>query len=357
MRRSIVKLVGLVTALVCTGVVSAAAITVPSEPVHGKRLAAITITGDGSTFQLNYTQAIIGEFRQRQPKVTVSYEAVGSPRGLDDLANRRVDFAGSDIPFGRESARVGNGHEFLYFPLAVAPISVAYNVPGVSDLQLSPDTIAQIFEGEITTWDAPSIKQENSGVSLPNTPIIVVHRADDSGTTENFTRFLMEAAPAVWTLGSGTTIAWPIHSQAGAGNLGVAQIVSTTEGAVAYLDYPDAHALDLTSASIKNSAGKYVAASSDGAGAALAGALVNGDLTFDPIGSPVPDAYPITAPTWLVVERCQSDPGKAAALRAMLRFAYSAGPQLADDVGYVPLDELILRLAKAQVRQIVAMPC
>ena len=127
----------------------------------------------------------------------------------------------------------------------VAPVSVAYNVPGVSDLQLSPDTIAEIFQGEITTWDSPAIKQENSGVSLPNLPITVAHRADGSGTTENFTRFLTEAAPAVWTLGSGTTIVWPIHSQGGAGNLGVAQIVETTEGAVSYVDYPDAHALEL----------------------------------------------------------------------------------------------------------------
>jgi phosphate transport system substrate-binding protein len=357
MRRSIVKLGGLVAALVCAAVVNAAATTVPSEPVHGKKLPATTITGDGSTFQLNYTQGIISEFRQRQPKVTVSYEGVGSTQGLDDLAKGRVDFAGSDIPFRRDSVPAGNGHDFLYFPLVVAPISIAYNVPGVSDLQLSPDTIAEIFQGEITSWDSPSIKQENSGVSLPNTPIIVVHRADGSGTTENFTRFLMQAAPAAWTLRSGATLAWPIHSQAGAGNLGVAQIVATTEGAVTYLDYPDAHALDLTSASIKNSAGKYIAASPSGAGAALTGVLVNGDLTFDPIGSLVPDAYPITAPTWLVVERCQSDPGKAAALRAMLRFTYSAGAQLADDAGYVPLDNRILRLAKAQVRQIVAMPC
>ena len=245
MRRSIVKLGGLVAALVCTAVVNAAA-TVPSGPVHGKKLAATTITGDGSTFQLNYTQAIIGQFRQRQPKVMVSYEGVGSPRGLDDLANRRVDFAGTDVPFGRDSAPSGNGHDFLYFPLVVAPISIAYNVPGVSDLQLSPDTIAEIFQGEITTWDTPAIKQENSGASLPDMPIVVAHRADGSGTTANFTRFLTGAAPAVWTLRSGATIAWPIHSQAGAGNLGVAQIVKTTEGAVSYVDDPDAHALDLT---------------------------------------------------------------------------------------------------------------
>ena len=143
----------------------------------------------------------------------------------------------------------------------------------------------------------------------------------------------------------------------GAGDAGVAQIVKTTVGAIGYVGYVDAHAFMLSSASIKNATGNYVAPSPESAAAALVGVLVNPDLTFDPINATDPDAYPITAPTWLVVSRCQADPRKAAALKAMLRFAYSEGPQLADDIGYTPLARPFLRSAKAQINDIAAAPC
>ena len=357
MRRSLVKLGGLVLALTCTSLAVGAVSAFSSSAVPRKQLAAATLTGDGSTFQLNYTQAIIGGFKQRQPLVTVKYEGIGSTRGLDDFANQRVDFAGTDIPFTPESAAAAKGGAFFYFPMVVAPLNVTYNIPGVSDLQLSPDTIAGIFQGLITTWDSPVIKQDNPTLSLPNIPVVVAHRADGSGTTQNFTRFLSEAAPATWALGTGATIHWPVDSQGGAGDVGVAQIVKTTPGAIGYVDYSDAHALELASASIKNAGGSYVAPSSESAGASLAGVLVNPDLTFDPINSPDPGAYPITTPTWLVVYRCQPDPKKAAALRAMLRFAYSLGQQLADGIGYVPLAPRVTRSAKDQITDIIAAPC
>ncbi len=357
MRRSLVKLGGLVVALMCTSVAAGAVNASSSSVIPSKKLAAVTLRGDGSTFQLNYTQAIISAFKQRQPLVTVNYEGIGSTRGLDDFANQRVDFAGTDIPFTPESAAAAKGGAFFYFPIVVAPVAVAYNIPGVSNLQLSPDTVAEIFQGEIKTWDALVIKQENPDLSLPNIPISIAHRADGSGTTQNFTRFLTEAAPATWALGTGATVQWPVDSQGGAGDVGVAQIVKTTDGAIGYVDYADAHALALSSASIKNATGKYVAASPESATAALVGVLVNPDLTFDPINSADPDAYPITAPTWLVVYRCQADPRKAAALKAILRFAYSGGQQLADDIGYVPLAKGLLKAARAQINEIVAAPC
>lgn len=357
MRRSLVKLGGLVLALTCTSLAAGAVTASSSNAVLSKQLAAATLTGDGSTFQLNYTQAIISGFKQRQPLVTVKYEGIGSTRGLDDFANQRVDFAGTDTPFTPESAAAAKGGPFFYFPMVVAPLNVSYNVPGVSNLQLSPDTIAWIFQGLIKTWDSALIKQDNPNVSLPSIPIIVAHRADGSGTTQNFTRFLTEAAPVTWALGTGATIQWPVDSQGGAGDAGVAQIVKTTVGAIGYVDYADAHALGLSSALIKNATGNYVAPSAESATSALVGVLVNPDLTFDPINAPGPDAYPITVPTWLVVYRCQADPRKAAALKAMLRFAYSGGQQLADDIGYVPLAPRVLRGAKAQIKDIAEAPC
>ena len=357
MRRARVKLAGLVATLVCITLVSAVVDASESQAVSRGKLPAVTLNGDGSTFQLNYTQAVISAFKERQPLVTVNYQGVGSARGLDDFANQRVDFAGSDTPFTSESAAAAKGGSFLYFPTVAAPIAVSYNLPGISDLKLSPDTIAEIFQGEIKTWDSAPIAVENPNLSLPSIPIVVAHRADGSGTTQNFTRFLTEAAPATWALGSGATVNWPADSQGGAGNFGVAQIVLTTKGGIGYVDYADASALVLQNAAIKNAAGRYISPSLESAAAALANVLVNRDLTLDPINAAEPDAYPITAATWLLVYRCQPDPRKAAALRALLRFTYTAGQQPPEDIGFVTLGERFVRPARAQIREIVNAPC
>jgi phosphate transport system substrate-binding protein len=320
------------------------------------KLPATTLEGEGSTFQLHYTQAVITAFRRLQPAVRITYEGLGSPRGLDDLANRRIDFAGTDrVDLAPAPASPGGG-PLLYFPLAVSPIVVAYNLPGIRDLRLSANTIAEIFEGEISTWNAPEIRADNPDRTLPDLRLVVAHRSDGSGTTKNFTTFLTEAAPAVWTRGTGATVQWPVDSHGAAGNYGVAQIVKTTEGAVGYVDFPDAEALALTSASVENAAGVFVTPSVESASAALVGIPVSPDLSFDPINASGKDAYPITAPTWLVVFGDQPDARKAAALKAWLRFVYSAGQPLLGTADFTALPNEVLRLARAQISAIVVAP-
>ena len=338
MRRSLVKLGGLVLALTCTSV-AAGAVTAPSSnAVRGKQLAATTLTGDGSTFQLNYTQAVISGFKQLQPLVTVKYEGIGSTRGLDDFANQRVDFAGTDTPFTPEAAAAAKGGTFFYFPTVVAPLNVSYNIPGVSNLQLSPDTIAWIFQGLIKTWDSSLIKQENPTLSLPNIPIIVAHRADGSGTTQNFTRFLTEAAPATWALGTGATIHWPVDSQGGAGDVGVAQIVKTTVGAIGYVDYSDAHALGLSDRVDQERRWQLRGAvvGIGRCGARRRAGESRSDLRSDQFGRPgcVSDHYSDMARRLSMSGRSAKRPRPS---RRCCRFAYSAGQQLADGIGYVPL--------------------
>ena len=357
MRRARVTLASLVAALVCTLLVSVGLAGSSSGAGSIRKLPAVILSGDGSTFQLPYTQAVLSAFKQRQPLVTVSYEGVGSAHGLADFASQRVDFAGADTMFTPEASAAAKGGPFFYFPTVVAPITLAYNVPGVSDLRLSANTIAEIFEGEITTWDSVTIAEENPNRSLPSIPIVVAHRTDGSGTTQNFTQFLSEAAPGSWTLGTGATVNWPVDSQGGAGDFGVAQIVQTTEGGIGYVDYADAHAMALTSASIENVTGRFVAPTPESAAAALVGVLMNRDLTLDPINAAAPDAYPITAATWLVVSRCQPDPRKADALKALLQFVYTTGRQSAEDTGFVPLTRRFVKAAKAQIQEIVTTPC
>ena len=341
-----------VATLVCSVIAGGqhAALAVVGAPT--KTLARTTLHGSGSTFQLNYTQAAIGAFMQRKPAVTVRYAGIGSPRAVDDFANRKVDFAGIDRALTPEAVASVTGGPYSYFPLVVAPITLAYNVPNVSGLRLSADTIAQIFQGDITRWDAPAIKAENPDLTLPSLPISVAHRSERSGTTQNFTSFLVRAAPFRWTLGSGSTVRWPPNSPGGAGNFGVAQIVKTTPGAIGYVDYANAQALLLEVASVKNANGEYVAPSLESASAALAATPVNDDLTFDPIDASGPDAYPITAGSWLVAYRHQTDPRKAAALKALLRFLYAGGQSLAESVDYAALPARLVRLSRAQIDDI-----
>jgi phosphate transport system substrate-binding protein len=316
-------------------------------------LAATTLDGEGSTLQLHYTQAVISAFKRHHPAVRITYQGLGSPRGLDDLTAGRIDFAGTDrTDLAPAGANVVD-NPLLYFPLAAAPIVVAYNVPGVGGLHLSAGTIAEIFQGQITTWDDPAIQAENPDASLPTLPVIVAHRSDGSATTENFAAFLAAAAPTLWTGGTGTTVQWPVGSQGGAGNSGVAQIVKTAIGAVGYVDFPDAKALGLAFASVENAVGTFVAPSADAAAAALDGLPIAADLTFDPINAIGKDAYPITAPTWLVVATRQPDHAKSSALKALLRFVYADGQQIAASTMYAPLPKPIVRSARAQIRAIV----
>ena len=286
--------------------------------------------------------------------MSISYQGTGSGQGRTDFANKVVDFAGTDAPY---AAGTAPADPFLYFPTVVAPITVSYNVSGLTDLKLSADTIAKIFQGTITTWNDDAIKTDNPKAKLPSTTITVVHRSDGSGTTQNFTNFLVKASPGVWTLGTGSTVQWPASTQGASGNGGVAQLVKATDGAVGYVDFSDAVAGELTYASIKNSAGKYIKPTTASASLAAQGTTVNPDLTYDPINASGAAAYPITSPTWIMVYTNQTDAKKGAALKAFLTFVLGTGTNegqsLAKTVDYAPLPKSLLAKAKAQLSKVV----
>jgi phosphate transport system substrate-binding protein len=315
------------------------------------KLKQATLNGDGSTFQYGFNQVVIGGFKQAQPSVTINYQPNGSGQGRTDFVNKTVDFAGTDAPYKTTDPQPPA--PFFYFPTVVAPITVSYNVSGVKALKLSADTIAKIFSGTVTTWDDPAIKAENPKATLPSTKITVVHRSDGSGTTANFTNFLVKAAPSSWTLGTGSTVQWPSGTQGANGNSGVAQLVKTTDGAIGYVDFSDAKASELTYAAVKNSSGRYVIPSIASASAAAAGATVNPNLTYDPINASGALAYPITSPTWDLVYQTQSDANKGNALKGFLNYIYTDGQKLASSVDYAPLPKKLLAQAKAQVKKIV----
>ena len=264
-----------------------------------------------------------------------------------------MQWAGSDSTIKAEDMPKYKG-PVLYFPTVAAPITVSYNLSSVKGLQLAPETLAKIFDGQITKWDDAAIAADNPRATLPSTAITVAHRADGSGTTANFTSYLVKAGGTAWTLGTDKVVNWPTGQQAGNGNAGVAQIVEATDGAIGYVDFSDAKAAGLVYASIKNASGKYVAPSIDSATAALEGATVNANLTYDPLNASGAGAYPITSPTYILVYSTQSDANVSAALKGFLNYIYGTGQDLAPTVDFAPLPSATLAKAKAQVAKIGA---
>jgi phosphate transport system substrate-binding protein len=318
-----------------------------SAPLSG------TLNGSGSTFQLTFQQTAIAAFKQVQSGITVNYGGGGSGKGRTDLASGVVNFAGSDSTIPAAELAGFKGKTVLYFPVVIGPITVAYNLSGVSKLQLSAPVIAGIFEGKITTWNNSQIAADNPGVTLPSTAITIARRSDSSGTTANFSKFLVEAAPSVWTLGSSSTIKWPATSRGGSGNAGVAQIVKSTPGAIGYVDYATAKASALTFASVKNKAGSYIVPSAASASAAASQVTVKPDLTFSAIWASGASSYPITYQSWDLVYQTQPNANTAKMLQAYIGYLIgSAGQQLLSGLGLAPLPSSLDQMAQAQLSKI-----
>jgi phosphate transport system substrate-binding protein len=312
-----------------------------------------TLNGSGSTFQTVFQEAAISAFKSVQPGMTVNYGSGGSGKGRTDLASGVVNYAGSDSPIPASETSLFTGKTVLYFPVIIGPITMAYNLSGVTNLKLSPTVIAGIFEGKITKWNDPAIASINSGVTLPSTPITIAVRSDSSGTTQNFTLFLKDAVPS-WTLGSSSTIKWPSTARADSGNPGVAQIVKSTPGAIGYVDYADAKASGLSFASVQNKSGAYVAPSPTSASAAAAGVTPASNLTFAAAWASGASSYPITYQSWVLVYATQPNANDAAMLKAYIGYLLGAGQSLLGGLGYAPLPSGLDASAKAQLSQITS---
>jgi len=313
-----------------------------------------TLNGSGSTFQLTFQQTAIQSFKSIQSGMTVNYGGGGSGKGRTDLASNVVQYAGSDTaPIPSDEVANFKGKTVLYIPVLVGPITISYNLPGIkSGLKLDAPTIADIFQGKITKWNASQIASLNPGVKLPSTSITIARRSDSSGTTQNFSEFLVEGAPGVWKLGSSSTINWPATSRGGNGNGGVAQIVKSTTGAVGYVDYADAKASGLTWATVKNKDGNYVAPSTQSATEAADNVSVNSNLTFAAVWASGAQSYPITYQSWDLVYQKQSSSNTVKMLQAYLGYLVGDGQKLLPELGYAPLPASLDQKAKSELSKI-----
>jgi phosphate transport system substrate-binding protein len=313
-----------------------------------------TLNGAGSSFQNTYQESAIQAFKSVQSGMTVNYNSVGSGTGRTDLASNVVQFAGSDSPIPATETSSFKGKTVLYFPVVIGPITISYNLTGVSGLKLDASVLAQIFSGKITNWSNSAIKSLNPGVNLPSEAITPAVRSDSSGTTQNFALFLQTAAPSDWSLGDSSTVKWPSNARAGAQNTGVAQIIKSTPGAIGYVDYADAKASGLNYASIENKSGNFVAPSTTAASASAAGVTVASNLTFHAVWGSGAQAYPITYQSWVLVYEMQPNANDVAMLKAYIGYLIGDGQSLLPSLGYAPLPSNIDSMAKAQLNQITS---
>lgn len=305
------------------------------------------LNASGSTAQANAMTRFIKTFERACPGHSLTYTSNGSGTGINEFISNQTDFGGSDSPLGpieHYAAQNRCGSPAWNLPVVFGPIAITYNVMGLSSLILDGPTVAKIFDGTITTWNDPAIQKLNSGVTLPAEPVRVVFRSDESGTTDNFQKYLDSASDGVWTRGVGKVFRGA--GQGAPGNEGTSAAVKATEGAITYNEWSFAISLKLNMAKVITSAGPdAVAISPDTVGKTISGATIEGqgnDLVLDMFSfyKPTePGAYPIVLATYEIVCSRYSDSQVAAAVKVFLQSTIGAGQNGLADNGYIPMPE------------------
>ncbi len=318
-----------------------------------------SISGAGATFP----QPVYDEWANRfkdKTGTTVNYNGIGSGGGIAQFTAGTVDFGATDAfmkPEEIAAAKQKHG-EPVHIPTVFGAITVAYNVQGLDKgLKLDGKTVADLFLGKVKKWDDPAIKSLNPGMKLPSTPVTVVHRSDESGTTKLFTSFLKDTSPE-WSskVGSDKTVKWPTGTGA-AKNAGVAGGVKQSDGAVGYVEQAYALQNNFTTADVKNKAGQFISPSLESTTAAGEGISVPADLRFSAINSPNPKAYPIASATFLLVYQDMCKAGlaqdKAQGVVNWVNYAVGDGQQVAPALQYASLPPGLDQKAKAKVDGLV----
>lgn len=314
-------------------------------------LASGEITGSGASFPDAFYAAAIEAYAEVNPDLVVTYSAEGSSAGKEAFGQDLNDFAGTDSLVGE-----GDGPEegsFQYIPTVAAPITVSYNLPGVDGVQIDQETLAGIFQGDITAWNDPALVATNPDLTLPDTAITVAHRSDGSGTTKNFSTFLDDATDT-WTLGASDEIEWPEGSIGGEKNTGVATVITQTEGAIGYVDLADATETNLVTAAIENAEGAFIQPSLEASTAALEGAEVAEDLSYNPLDAAGAESYPIVAPTYLLIRTEYADEEVAAGVKEFVTYLLTDGQDIAADNNFAALPEALRTQALDALNETIA---
>jgi len=317
------------------------------------------IAGAGASSQEAAMQAWIAGFGSANPDATVTYDPVGSGGGRTQFGEGAVQFAGSDSAMDDEERAAADaqcGAPAIHLPLYISPIAVIYNLEGVEELQLSPATLAGIFDRKITTWNDPKIAADNPDATLPAAPISPVNRSDESGTTENFTEYLAAAAAGAWPHEPSGD--WPLQGgQSAQGTSGVVQTVQGGQGTIGYADASQAG--DLGVAKIKVGE-NFVEYSAEAAAKVVdespkAEGVPEGDLAIElKRDTTAEGTYPIVLVSYTIVCTNYADAAKGDVVKAFVSYIASAEGQDAASqaAGSAPISDALRTDVEASIESI-----
>jgi phosphate transport system substrate-binding protein len=312
---------------------------------------AADITGAGATFPFPI-YAKWAEAYKRETGVGMNYQSIGSSGGIRQIRAKTVTFGATDAPVkGEELDRDG----MIQFPAIIGGTVPVFNLPGFAkgELRVTGPVLAEMFMGRISRWNDPKLAALNPGKRLPDTVITVVHRADGSGTTFNWTDYLATVSPE-WlnTVGRGAAVKWPAPTSVGGkGNEGVAANVSRTVGALGYVEYAYAKKNNIAVMALQNKNGRYVMPDDLTFAAAAAGAdwfSVPG-MGLSIVDQPGDAAYPVTTASFILMYKNPADRAASAEVIKFFDWSFRNGKQMALDLEYVPLPDALTRQIRERV--------
>jgi len=318
--------------------------------VSGAVLAdKLLINGAGATFPFPLYSKWFSQYNKLHPDIQINYQSIGSGGGIKQITERTVDFGASDAPLTDEQLQKASGVQHI--PTVMGAVVIVWNLPGVQQLRIAPETLAAIYLGKVTKWNDAALKNDNPTAKLPDTAITVAHRSDGSGTTNIFTDYLSKVSPD-WKSGpgKGTSVNWPA-GLGGKGNEGVTGLVKQTEGAVGYVELAYANQNKLPTAELKSHDGQWVKASLESVSAAAAKAAIPEDYRVSITDQPGDGAYPTAAFTYLLVYRDQQDAAKGSALLNFIWWAVHDGQKEAAALDYAPLPKPVVEKVEQTLKR------
>jgi len=298
------------------------------------------LTGAGATFPYPIYSKWFTEYSAAHPGVEVNYQSIGSGGGIKQFCSGLVDFGASDMPMTNDMIS-GCKEKLVHIPTVLGAVVPIYNVPGVNDLRFSGPLLADIYLGKVTNWNDPAVAKDNPGVKLPDQKIIVVHRAEGSGTSFIFTDFLSKVNKD-WASGPGASSApgWPV-GVAGKGNEGVAGLVRQVPGTIGYVELIYALQNKMSFGAVQNASGNWVVGSIAGVTEAAAGIKMPADYRVSITNAPGANAYPISSFTYLLINTHLADAAKEKVIRDMLSWMIKDGEGEVSALSYAPLPESV----------------
>ena len=319
---------------------------------------ALSINGAGATFPNPIYSKWFDEYHKKNPNLQINYQSIGSGGGIKQVTEGTVDFGASDGPMNDEQLKAyqdKHGSAILHFPTVLGAVVPTYNLPGVSaSLNFTGEALAGIFLGKVTKWNDPLIADTNNGVKLPAEDIVVVHRADGSGTSYCFTDYLSKVSEEWKTkVGKGTSPNWPV-GLGGKGNEGVTGTVKNTPNSIGYVELIYAEANKIPYGTVKNADGVFVKASltSVTAAAAATAKEMPDDFRVSITNAKGKDAYPISTFTWLLIPAKFSDNAKRDAIKGFVTWMLADGQNYAEGLSYARLPKEVVAKEKKALASI-----